>query len=38
MVEDKGLMQISDTSALEAMIDEVIADSPNQVRFHRVYD
>ena len=31
IVEDKGLKQITDTGAIEAIIDEVIASGPNQV-------
>ncbi len=31
IIESKGLKQISDTGALEAMVDKVIADNPNQV-------
>ncbi len=31
IIENKGLKQISDTGALEAMVDKVIADNPNQV-------
>ncbi len=31
IIESKGLKQITDTGALEAMVDKVIADNPNQV-------
>lgn len=31
IIESKGLKQISDTGALEAMVDKVITDNPNQV-------
>lgn len=31
MVEERGLAQINDTAALEAMVDEVIANNPKQV-------
>ena len=31
IVEEKGLTQITDTSAIEAAVDQVIADSPEQV-------
>jgi len=31
IIESKGLKQISDTGALEAMVDKVLADNPNQV-------
>lgn len=31
IVEEKGLRQVTDTSAIEAMIDEVIANNPNQL-------
>jgi len=31
IIESKGLKQISDSGALEAMVDKVIADNPNQV-------
>ncbi len=31
IIESKGLKQISDTGALEAMVDKVIADNPDQV-------
>ena len=31
IVEEKGLKQISDTGAIEAIIDEIIANNPNQV-------
>ena len=32
IVEEKGLKQISDTGAIEAIIDEIIANNPNQVQ------
>ncbi len=35
VVEEKGLTQISDTSALGAMVDEVIAGNPGQVAEYR---
>ena len=31
IVEDKGLKQITDTGAIESMIDQIIADNPGQV-------
>ena len=31
IVEDKGLKQITDTGAIEGMIDQIIADNPDQV-------
>jgi len=31
IIDSKGLKQITDTGALEAMVDKVIADNPNQV-------
>ncbi len=31
IVEAKGLVQITDSSAIEALVDQVIADNPNQV-------
>jgi aspartyl-tRNA(Asn)/glutamyl-tRNA(Gln) amidotransferase subunit B len=34
-VKDKGLVQISDTSALETAVDEVIADNPSEVEAFR---
>ncbi len=35
VIENKGLKQITDDSAIEAMIDEVIANSPNQLEQYR---
>ncbi len=35
IVEEKGLIQVSDTSALEGMIDEVMAANPNEVEGYR---
>lgn len=35
IIDAKGLRQISDSSAIEAMVDEVIANSPNQVEQYR---
>ncbi len=35
VIERKGLKQITDDSAIEAMIDEVIANSPNQLEQYR---
>ena len=35
IVEEKGLRQVSDTGALEAMVDKVIADNPKQVEQFR---
>ena len=35
IIEKKGLKQITDDSAIEAMIDEVIANSPNQLEQYR---
>ena len=35
IVEEKGLKQVSDTGALEAMVDKVIADNPKQVEQFR---
>jgi len=34
-VKEKGLVQISDTSALEAAVDEVIAANPAEVEAYR---
>ena len=34
-VKDKGLVQISDTSALEAAVDEIIANNPSEVEAFR---
>ncbi|GAB3372171.1 Asp-tRNA(Asn)/Glu-tRNA(Gln) amidotransferase subunit GatB [Spongiibacter taiwanensis] len=38
VIEKKGLKQVSDTGALEAMIDEIIASSPAQVEQFRAAD
>lgn len=35
VVEEKGLKQVTDTGAIETMIDEVIAANPNQVEQYR---
>jgi len=35
IIEDKGLQQITDTGAIEAMIDEVIANNPDQLAEYR---
>lgn len=35
IVEDKGLVQISDTGAIEELIDQVFADSPKQLEQYR---
>ncbi len=35
VVEEKGLKQVTDTGAIEAMIDEVIAANPNQLEQYR---
>ena len=35
VIEKKGLKQITDDSAIEAMIDEVIANNPNQLEQYR---
>jgi len=35
VIEARGLKQITDTGAIEAMIDEVIANSPNQLEQYR---
>jgi aspartyl-tRNA(Asn)/glutamyl-tRNA(Gln) amidotransferase subunit B len=35
VIENKGLKQITDDSAIEAMIDEVIANSPDQLQQYR---
>jgi len=35
IIEKKGLKQITDSSAIEAIIDEVIANSPNQLEQYR---
>lgn len=35
IIENKGLKQVSDSGAIEAMVDEVIANSPDQVAQYR---
>jgi len=35
IIEEQGLKQISDTGAIEAIIDQIIADNPNQVEQYR---
>ena len=35
IVEEKGLKQVTDTGAIEAIIDEVIAENPGQVEAYR---
>ena len=35
IIEARGLKQVSDSGAIEAMVDEVIANSPNQVEQYR---
>ncbi|MCW9040312.1 MAG: Asp-tRNA(Asn)/Glu-tRNA(Gln) amidotransferase GatCAB subunit B, partial [Rhodospirillales bacterium] len=35
IVEEKGLKQITDTGAIEAAIDAIIADNPGQVEQYR---
>ena len=35
VIEDQGLKQISDTGAIEAMVDEVLAANPGQVADYR---
>jgi aspartyl-tRNA(Asn)/glutamyl-tRNA(Gln) amidotransferase subunit B len=35
IIEDKGLKQVTDTGAIESMIDEVLANSPDQVQQYR---
>ena len=35
VIENKGLKQITDSSAIETMVDEVIANSPNQLEQYR---
>ena len=35
IIEEKGLKQVTDSSAIEAMIDEVIANNPNQTEQYR---
>ncbi|MBD2858761.1 Asp-tRNA(Asn)/Glu-tRNA(Gln) amidotransferase subunit GatB [Spongiibacter sp. KMU-158] len=37
-IDAKGLKQVSDTGALEAMVDEVIANNPEQVEQYRAAD
>ena len=38
IIESRGLKQVSDSSALEAMVDEVIANNPAQVEQYRAAD
>ncbi len=38
IIESRGLKQVSDSSALEAMVDEVIANNPAQVELYRAAD
>ncbi len=38
IIEQRGLKQVSDTGALEGMIDEVIANNPDQVAQYRAAD
>lgn len=38
IIEAKGLKQVSDTGAIEAMVDEVIANSPAQVEQYKAAD
>ncbi len=35
IIETRGLKQVTDTGALEAMVDQVIADCPDQVTQYR---
>ncbi len=35
IIEDKGLKQVTDTGTIESMIDEVLANSPDQVQQYR---
>ena len=35
VIEKRGLKQITDTSAIEAIVDEVIANNPSQVQEYR---
>jgi aspartyl-tRNA(Asn)/glutamyl-tRNA(Gln) amidotransferase subunit B len=35
IVQEKGLVQVSDTGAIEAMVDEVLSKNPNQVAEYR---
>ena len=35
IVEEKGLKQVTDTGAIEAIIDEVIAENPDNVEAYR---
>jgi aspartyl-tRNA(Asn)/glutamyl-tRNA(Gln) amidotransferase subunit B len=35
IIESKGLKQVTDTGAIEAMVDEVLANNPNQVQQYR---
>ncbi len=38
IIENKGLKQVSDSGAIEALVDEVIANSPNQVENYQNAD
>ncbi len=38
IIEAKGLKQVSDSGELEAMVDQVIADSPDQVAQYQAAD
>jgi len=38
IVKEKGLVQITDTSALEKAVDEVIAANPKQLEILKTYD
>ena len=35
IIEDKGLKQVTDSGAIEKIVDEVIASNPNQVQQYR---
>ncbi len=35
IVEDRGMMQVSDTGAIEAVVDEVLAENPDKVEQYR---
>ena len=35
IIEEKGLRQVTDTGAIEAMVDQVLADNPQQVQQYR---
>jgi aspartyl-tRNA(Asn)/glutamyl-tRNA(Gln) amidotransferase subunit B len=35
IIEEKGLKQVTDTGAIEAIIDEIIAENPNQLAAYR---